>query len=69
MSRSSHKNVPPYEAMLLSQVITEKKQLRISFIDGDMLVEKVQWHTSEYIGMKDGKVVNKRAVKYWEILE
>ena len=57
---------PAYEAILLSQMITEKKPIRIIFMDGDVLIEQVRWHTPECIGLKDGKVINKRAIKFWE---
>ena len=63
------KNPPPHEAILLSQAITEKKQIQITFIDGDIVVEQVKWHTPEHIGMKDGKVINKQAIKFWQMVE
>ncbi len=64
-----HKAPPPHEAILLSQAIVEKQQISITFLDGDILIEYVRWHTPEYIGLKDGKVVNKKAIKYWQIME
>lgn len=71
MNKPEHtrKNPPPHEAILLSQSITEKQQIRITFLDGDVLIDHVRWHTPEYIGLRDGKVVNKQAIKYWEIIE
>lgn len=66
---SSRKNPPPHEAILLSQTITDKQQIRITFLDGDVLIEFVRWHTPEYIGLRDGKVVNKQAIKFWEIVD
>ncbi len=63
------KTPPPHEAILLSQAITEKRQIQITFIDGDVLIEYVRWHTESYIGLKDGKVVNKQSIKFWEMLD
>ncbi|MBF0280278.1 MAG: hypothetical protein HQM13_20945 [SAR324 cluster bacterium] len=65
-----HRKRPtPHEAIILSQSIVDKHQIRITFLDGDVMIEQVRWHTPEYIGLRDGKVVNKRAIKYWEIIE
>lgn len=65
-----HKKRPlPHEAILLSQAIVEKQQIRITFMDGDVHIDYVKWHTPENIGLKDGKVINKQAIKFWEILE
>ena len=58
-----------YEAIQLSQAITDRKQLRLVFLDGDTLVETVRWHTSAWIGLRDGKVINKQALKFWEPLD
>ncbi|MGK5094522.1 hypothetical protein WDW89_21225 [Deltaproteobacteria bacterium TL4] len=66
---SSLQDAPPYEAILLSQVITEKKQIRITLMDGDVLIDLVKWHTPNAIGLKDGKIVNKQVIKYWELLK
>lgn len=60
---------PPHEAILLSRVVTEKKQIRITFLDGDVLVDGLRWHTPYHLGMRDGKVVNKSAIKFWEVME
>lgn len=64
-----HRKTPPHEAILLSQTIKEKKEIRFTFIDGDVLIERVRWHTEGFIGLRDGKVVNKMAVKYWELMD
>ena len=61
--------VQDYEAIQLSQAITDRKQLRLVFLDGDTLVEAVRWHTPAWIGLRDGKVVNKQALKFWEPLD
>ena len=60
---------PPHEALLLSKAISGKKQIRITFLDGDTLIEGLRWHTSDSLGMRDGKVVNKSAIKFWEVME
>lgn len=66
---SSLRPQPPHEAILLSKVITEKKQIRITFLDGDILIDGLRWHTPYHLGMRDGKVVNKSAIKFWEVME
>ncbi len=60
---------PPHEAVLLSKIITEKRHIRITFLDGDILIDRLRWHTPYHLGMKDGKVINKSAIKMWEITE
>jgi len=60
---------PPHEAVLLSRIITEKKQIRITFLDGDTLIDGLRWHTPYHLGLKDGKVVNKSAIKFWEVVD
>lgn len=68
-SEHHHRQQPPHEAVLLSKIITEKKQIQITFLDGDILVDGLRWHTPYHLGMKDGKVINKSAIKFWEIIE
>ena len=68
MSQSRQKP-PPYEALMLTQIIVEMKSIQICFLDGDTLVGQVRWHTPESIGLRDGKVVNKGAIKFWTVLE
>ena len=68
----AHEMVRPiqdYEAIQLSQAITDRKQVRLVFLDGDTLVESVRWHTPAWIGLRDGKVINKQALKFWEPLD
>ena len=60
---------PQHDAILLSKAISEKKQVRITFLDGDVLVEGLRWHTLHHLGMRDGKVVNKSAIKFWEVID
>ena len=67
--RDPNARQPPHEALLLSKAISEKKQLRITFLDGDTLIEGLRWHTPDHLGMRDGKVVNRTAIKFWEVLE
>lgn len=64
-----HRQQPPHEAVLLSKIITEKKQIRITFLDGDTLIDRLRWHTPYHLGMKDGKVINKSAIKFWEVID
>jgi hypothetical protein len=64
-----HRSQPPHEAVLLSKIITERKQIRITFLDGDTLIDGLRWHTPYHLGMRDGKVINKSAIKFWEIVE
>ncbi len=70
MDKMEHprKKPTPHEAIILSQAIVDKQQIQITFLDGDVLIEQVRWHTPECIGLKDGKVVNKQAIKFWEIV-
>ena len=69
--RSEHpqRNQPPHEAVLLSKIITERRRIQITFLDGDVLVDGLRWHTPYHLGMKDGKVINKSAIKFWEVIE
>jgi hypothetical protein len=69
MSKPPARQTQDYEAIQLSQLITERKQIRIVFQDGDTLIEAVRWHTPQWIGLRDGKVVNKQAIKFWESLD
>jgi len=63
------RQAPPHEAILLSKAISEKKQIRIVFLDGDTLIDGLRWHTPDALGMRDGKVIHKAAIKYWEVVE
>ncbi|MCP4297001.1 MAG: hypothetical protein GY786_15465 [Proteobacteria bacterium] len=56
-----------HEAMLLSRIISEKQTIKLSFPDGEYLVDQLRWHTQNQLGLSSGKVVNKGAIKYWEI--
>ena len=60
---------PPHEAVLLSKIITEKRQIRVTFLDGETLIDGLRWHTPYHLGLKDGKVVNKSAIKFWEVID
>ncbi|MDH4225360.1 MAG: hypothetical protein OEW12_06915 [Deltaproteobacteria bacterium] len=60
---------PPHEAVLLSKIITERKQIQLTFLDGEILTDGIRWHTPYQLGLRGGKVVNKSAIKYWEIVE
>ena len=58
----------PHEAILLSKAIIEKLNVSVTFLDGEVLNDGVKWHTPYHIGLKQGKVVSKSAVKYWEVV-
>ncbi|OGG99605.1 MAG: hypothetical protein A2600_09000 [Candidatus Lambdaproteobacteria bacterium RIFOXYD1_FULL_56_27] len=58
----------PHDRLLLSKAVAEKLYLKISFPDGEYLIDQLRWHTVEHLGLQTGKVVNQRAIKYWEIL-
>ncbi|MGK0289639.1 MAG: hypothetical protein ACI86H_001085 [bacterium] len=57
----------PHEAVLLSKIISERLKIKITFLDGELLVDTLRWHTPYHLGLRSGKVVNKSAIKYWEI--
>ncbi|MCP4750996.1 MAG: hypothetical protein GY866_08890 [Proteobacteria bacterium] len=58
-----------HDAILLSRIISEKQSIKITFPDGEYLIDQLRWHTISNLGLKNGKVVNKNAIKYWEIVE
>ena len=58
-----------HDAIMLSKVITEKLTIKITFLDGEYLIDQLRWHTIDSLGLKNGKVVYKGAMKYWEIVE
>ncbi len=58
-----------HEEVLLSRAISKRRAIRINFLDGDYLVDELRWHTKNCLGLKSGKVVNKSAVKYWEVAD
>jgi len=58
-----------HDAIMLSKVITEKLTIKITFLDGEYLIDQLRWHTIDSLGLKNGKVVYKGAIKYWEIVE
>jgi len=55
-----------HDAILLSRLISEKQAIKVSFPDGEYIVDQLKWHTQDHLGLKNGKVVNKLAIKYWE---
>jgi hypothetical protein len=67
MSEKKTKPQIAHDAIMLSKIISEKLTLKITFPDGEYLVDQLKWHTSDYLGLKNGKVVTKSAIKYWEI--
>jgi len=56
-----------HEAILLSKIISEKQSIKITFTDGEYLIDQLKWHTENSLGLKCGKVINKFVIKYWEI--
>lgn len=62
------KHVIAHDAILLSRIISEKLTLKVTFLDGDYVIDQLRWHTQDNLGLKGGKVVNKAAVKYWEVI-
>lgn len=56
-----------HDAIMLSKVISDRLSIKITFPDGEYLVDQLRWHTADTLGLKSGKVVNKAAIKYWEI--
>lgn len=56
-----------HEAILLSRIISEKLMIKITFPDGEYLIDQLRWHTQTQLGLASGKVVNKLLIKYWEI--
>ncbi len=58
-----------HDAIMLSKVISEKLTIKVTFPDGEYLVDQLRWHTNDNLGLINGKVVNKSAIKYWEIVE
>jgi len=65
---SRQKGEVPYDRLLLSKAVAEKLTIKISFPDGEYLIDQLRWHTVDYLGLISGKVVNLRSIKYWEIL-
>lgn len=56
-----------HEAILLSRIISEKQTIKVSFPDGEYLIDQLRWYTQNQLGLASGRVVNKQAIKYWEI--
>jgi len=69
MEEKRQKTPIAHEAIMLSRIISEKQNIKITFPDGEYLIDQLRWHTIESLGLKNGKVVNKNAIKYWEIVE
>lgn len=69
MDDRKQKSQIAHEAIMLSRVISDKQNIKITFMDGEYLVDQLRWHTSTSLGLKTGKVVNKALIKYWEIVE
>ena len=68
MEEKKQKSQIAHEAIMLSKVISEKQSIKITFPDGEYLIDQLRWHTINSLGLKNGKVVNKSAIKYWEVV-
>jgi hypothetical protein len=68
MEDKKHKVQVAHEAIMLSKTISEKQSIKITFPDGEYLIDQLRWHTTSSLGLKNGKVVNKQAIKYWEVV-
>lgn len=66
--KKKNRSIVDHEAIALSQALANKASIRISFVDGEYLIDRVKWYTSNQIGLDSGKIVNKGAIKYWETL-
>lgn len=55
-----------HEAILLSRMISEGQGIKITFGDGEYLMDHLKWHTTSQLGLRSGKVVSKSMIKYWE---
>ncbi|MBT4091020.1 MAG: hypothetical protein HOE30_21240 [Deltaproteobacteria bacterium] len=69
MEDKKHKVQIAHEAIMLSKTISEKQSIKITFLDGEYLIDQLRWHTISSLGLKNGKVVNKNAIKYWEVAD
>lgn len=69
MTDKRSKSPIAHDAIMLSKIISEKQAIKITFPDGEFLIDQLRWHTTDHLGLKSGKVVNKLAVKYWEVVE
>ncbi len=58
-----------HDAIMLSKIISEKQTIKITFPDGEYLMDQLRWHTNENLGLINGKVINKNAIKYWEVVD
>ncbi|MDH5560018.1 MAG: hypothetical protein OEY59_04095 [Deltaproteobacteria bacterium] len=58
-----------HDEIMLSRIVSEKQTIQISFLDGEFIIDQLKWHTTDFLGLKGGKVVNKKAVKYWEVID
>lgn len=69
MDEKRQKSQIAHEAIMLSRVISEKQSIKITFPDGEYLIDQLRWHTINSLGLKNGKVVIKNAIKYWEVVD
>jgi len=57
-----------HDEILLSKVVLEKSTIRVTFPDGEYIIDQLRWYTAKYLGLINGKIINRSAVKYWEIV-
>lgn len=69
MEEKKQRSQIAHEAIMLSKIISEKQSIKITFPDGEYLIDQLRWHTINSLGLKNGKVVNKAAIKYWEVVD
>lgn len=69
MEEKKQKGPIAHEAIMLSKMISEKQSIKITFLDGEYLIDQLRWHTINSLGLKNGKVINKNAIKYWEAVD
>ncbi|NQU66151.1 MAG: hypothetical protein HQ517_17975 [SAR324 cluster bacterium] len=69
MEEKKQKGHIDHEAILLSKMISEKQSIKVTFPDGEYLIDHLRWHTINSLGLVNGKVINKNAVKYWEAVD
>ena len=69
MTDKKTKSQIAHDAIMLSKIISEKLTIKITFPDGEYIIDQLKWHTNDNLGLICGKVVTKAAIKYWEIVE
>lgn len=68
MKNTGKKITIAHDEIMLSKVVSEKSTLRIAFPDGEYLIDQLRWYTSKYLGLHNGKIITRSAIKYLEIV-